>query len=230
MTEEYPKNAYSATPEHAANWLQSARTAFRVCGDTSGRPPASEKELGDLRRFKRGVFAKRDIKEGEVVGRNDVFYAFPCEGEQILANDMSKYTQFIAKRDFKVNEAVHSSEVSTTRLRGKLYEIVQDVKTFLTTSGVVFPKDANLEISHHYGIENFYETGITMVTVVNREYCKKLIIVLPNQSHPEQYHMKKEETFVVLHGDVTLYLDDEKHTLNRGDVITIISVISQTKI
>jgi N-acetylneuraminate synthase len=33
--------------------------------------------------------------------------------------------------------------------------------------------------------------------------------------------MKKEETFVVLHGDVTLYLNDEKHTLNRGDVITI---------
>lgn len=221
VTDEYPKNAYSATPQQVDSWLQSARTAFQVCGDTSTRPPASEKELSDLRRFKRGVFAKRPIKAGEVVSRSDVFYAFPCEEEQILANDMSKYTQFIATRDFDVNEAVHTSEVTTTRLRGKLYEIVQDVKSFLTTSGVVFPKDANLEISHHYGIENFYETGITMVTVVNREYCKKLIIVLPNQSHPEQYHKKKEETFVVLHGDVTLYLDDEKHTLNRGDVITI---------
>jgi len=60
-----------------------------------------------------------------------------------------------------------------------------------------------------------------MVTVVNREYCKKLIIVLPSQSHPEQYHRKKEETFVVLHGDVELYLNEELHSLKKGDVITI---------
>jgi hypothetical protein len=26
-------------------------------------------------------------------------------------------------------------------------------------------------------LNKFYETGITMITVVNREYCKKLIIV-----------------------------------------------------
>ena len=60
-----------------------------------------------------------------------------------------------------------------------------------------------------------------MITVVNREYCKKLIIVLPNQNHPEQYHKQKEETFVVLHGSVSLYLDGTLHVLEKGDVITI---------
>jgi len=111
--------------------------------------------------------------------------------------------------------------VMAINLREKLYEIVQNVKSFLTNSGVVFPRDANLEISHHYGIDNFYKAGLTMITVVNREYCKKLLITLPGQTHPEQYHKKKEETFVVLHGDVTLYLDDSPRHLHKGDVVTI---------
>ena len=220
-TEKYPKNAYSATPEQTARWLRSARSAFQICGDPLARPPSSEKELSDLRRFKRGVFAKRTIKKGEVVGREDVFYAFPCQEGQILANDMSKYVQFIAQKDFEVNEAVQSESVAKKNLRKEIYEIVQDVKSLLTRADVTIPATAELEISHHYGIEKFYETGITMLTVVNREYCKKLIIVLPTQNHPEQYHKKKEETFVVLYGDVELILNDQKQILKRGDVVTI---------
>jgi len=221
VTDEFPKNAYSATPLQVANWLAAARTAFQICGATSGRQPASEKELADLRRFKRGVFAKRNVKKGDVVGREDVFYAFPCQEGQVLSNDMSKYTRFIAEKDFVVNEAVQLVDVEKTNLREQLYDIVQNVKSFLMNTDVVFPPDANLEISHHYGIDKFYETGITMITVVNREYCKKLIIALPGQSHPEQYHMKKEETFVILHGDVVLYLNSAPRTLHKGDVITI---------
>ena len=60
-----------------------------------------------------------------------------------------------------------------------------------------------------------------MITVVNREYCKKLLITLPNQVHPEQYHKKKEETFVVLFGDVQLILNGVEKTLTKGDVITV---------
>jgi quercetin dioxygenase-like cupin family protein len=60
-----------------------------------------------------------------------------------------------------------------------------------------------------------------MITVVNRDYCKKLIAVLPKQNHPEQFHKKKEETFHVLYGDVQLYLDDKHIALKVGDTITI---------
>ena len=221
VTDEYPKNAYSATPQHVANWLAHARLAFHICGDTTGRPPASEKELSDLRRFKRGVFVNRDIQKGEEISRTDVFYAFPCQDGQVLANDMSKYSKYTAEKDLVLNEAVQLAYVTKTNLREQVYDIVQNVKSFLSTTEVVFPADANLEISHHYGIDNFYQTGITMITVVNREYCKKLIIALAGQTHPEQYHKKKEETFVILHGNVTLYLDGQPQELTKGDVVTI---------
>ena len=96
-----------------------------------------------------------------------------------------------------------------------------NIKTLFNKAEVVYPGGAELEISHHYGVENFYETGITMITVVNREYCKKLIAVLPKQNHPEQFHKKKEETFHVLYGDVQLYLNGEHRELSAGDAITI---------
>ena len=60
-----------------------------------------------------------------------------------------------------------------------------------------------------------------MITVINREYCKKLIIVLPGQRHPEQHHKQKEETLMILHGKVNLFIDGVKSALSEGDTFTI---------
>ena len=45
--------------------------------------------------------------------------------------------------------------------------------------------------------------------------------MLPHQTHPEQYHNQKEETFVILHGEVDLTLNGKTQTLKKGDIITI---------
>ena len=103
----------------------------------------------------------------------------------------------------------------------KIKEIVDRTRTFLKDHMVRIPNGAILEISHHYGIENFYDTGLSMITVVNEEYCKKLLFLLPGQSHPEQYHENKKETFHVIHGEVEMYLDGEYFDLRSGDVQTI---------
>ena len=39
----------------------------------------------------------------------------------------------------------------------------------------------DFEISHHYGIQRFHEFGATIINFVNREYCKKLIVMVPGQ-------------------------------------------------
>jgi quercetin dioxygenase-like cupin family protein len=115
------------------------------------------------------------------------------------------------------------TEANTQRkdVRAKVLSIVTRVKKLLDQSRGVVPGEAELEISHHYGIDRFDEFGITMVTVVNRHYCKKLIVVLPGQKHPEQYHEKKEETFHVLHGELHLELDGLARVCAPGSVITI---------
>jgi len=86
---------------------------------------------------------------------------------------------------------------------------------------VVVPPKVELEISHHYGIDRFDEFGLTMMTVVNREYCKKLIVLLPGQKHPEQYHKVKEETFHILYGSAWINLNGNVRTHQTGEVVVV---------
>ena len=41
------------------------------------------------------------------------------------------------------------------------------------------------------------------------------------QSHPEQYHKRKKETFHVIYGSATLVLDGVSSDIKTGDVVTI---------
>ena len=105
--------------------------------------------------------------------------------------------------------------------RELVYRAVQGVKRMLQESKVVVPSQVELEISHHYGLENFAKFGSTVITVVNREYCKRLIVLLPGQEHPEQYHNQKDETYHILHGQISLWLDGQRRECKTNDVIVI---------
>ena len=220
-TDEYAVNAYSSTPDQVRQWLSKAEAAFRICGTGGGRHDATQAEKDSLFSLRRGVFANRDLTSGETVTDADVFMAFPCEPGQVTANEWSKYRTYQLTADLDEGGAVTTANTCMTDVRSNVWEIVEQVRAMLEGSNVVLPGQADLEISHHYGIENFFETGITMITVINRDYCKKLILVLPGQHHPEQYHQQKEETFMVLKGDLALTLDGETRNCTVGDVITI---------
>jgi len=220
-TDAWPLNSYSATPQQVRLWLDAARQAFAIAGLAGQRIEPSRDELDALIGLRRGVFAKRAIKTGERLRREDVFFAIPTQAGSITANDWSKYSLFSATKDIAAHAAVTEANTQRKDVRAKVLSIVTRVKKLLDQSRGVVPGEAELEISHHYGIDRFDEFGITMVTVVNRHYCKKLIVVLPGQKHPEQYHEKKEETFHVLHGELHLELDGLARVCAPGSVITI---------
>ena len=221
QTEKYGINKYSATPEQVDAWLESALYAQKVCGVSDVRLPVNPKEAASLLSLRRGVFAKRDIHKGDALTIENVFFAFPPEEGQFTANDWSKYFSFHAKEDIHFNDAISPSNSIKTDSREKIWEIVKKIRKILKESNVVIPGSAELEISHHYGLEKFHEFGLTMLTVVNRDYCKKLLVSLPGQKHPEQYHKQKEETFHVLYGTVEIVLNGETQTCSPGDVVTI---------
>ncbi len=220
-TDVFALNNYSANPEQARAWLESADKAYAIAGVRNRRMEPSQGELDALKSLRRGAFVKRHIVAGERIKSDDVFFAIPTREGHVTANDWSKYTHFVATRDIEPNEPVLDGNTERRDVRAKVLSIVTRVKALLDQSKGVVPGEAELEISHHYGIDHFDEFGITMVTVVNRNYCKKLIVVLPGQKHPEQYHAKKEETFHVLHGQLNLRLDDEEQVYGPGSVVTI---------
>lgn len=219
-SERYPLNAYSANPAQVQRWLAAAALAQDMLGDCAW-PSASAKEQASLTSLRRGVFIARPVAAGTTLGTDDVCFAFPPVPGQITANEWSKYTRQVSNVDLQPGSPLLHQQVTTLHDRGQILAAVMAVRQLLQAGNIVVPGQSELEISHHYGMEHFAETGLTMITVVNREYCKKLIVMLPGQTHPEQFHQKKEETFVILHGSMSVHLDGVAQTVQRGDILTV---------
>lgn len=221
VTDKYPINAYSVTPEQGDAWIAAAAYAVMVCGEGQTRLPENKAESDSLRSLRRGMFAKRAIKAGERITRDNFYFAFPPNDSQFTANDYSKYSEFIASTNIEVNQAIEPANAIHNNTREKILDIARRVKVLLQEGKIIVPGGIELEISHHYGLEKFDEYGLVMLTVVNRDYCKKLLVSLPGQFHPEQYHNQKEETFHVLYGELELQLDGKPQILGPGDVVTV---------
>ena len=219
-TEQYALNAYSASPQQVRAWLSAAALAQRMCGSEAW-PPATPSESESLESLRRAVFLTRDVAAGETLTDDAVCFAFPPVPGQISANQWSKYNRFATRQPLLAGAPLMASDVDISNERAKILAAVTAVRQLLKDGNIVVPGKSDLEISHHYGMECFAEYGLIMVTVVNREYCKKLIAMLPGQTHPEQYHQQKEETFVILHGKITIWLDDKPLEAVRGDVVTV---------
>lgn len=220
-TELISKNKYSTSPAEFVSWIEQLSRAAIILGVASERYKAKNSETKSLRNLQRGVFVRRPIKAGETISQEDFYFAFPPSEGQVTANDISKYSLITALTDLDTDQALQNGVVQITNNRESIQGIATKVAKLVKEARVTFPEFADLEISHHYGIEKFHEHGLTMITVINREYCKKILILLPGQAHPEQYHKKKEETFHVLSGAGTIRLDGVNQAMKPGDVFVI---------
>ena len=220
-TEKYSVNSYSATPHQVSRWLQSAGEALAMIGVMDQRYTAPAGEVQALRDLARGAFVKAAVAAGQGVNPNNLFFAMPNIAGQLVAQDFSKYTQYVAMDEIPANGAVMQANVTSSDMRQTILNIVRDVRALIKKSKVQVPGQCELEISHHYGMERFRESGLTAITVVNRDYCKRLMVVLPGQKHPEQWHNQKNESYHILYGDVTVDLDGKQTTHKANDIVTI---------
>jgi sialic acid synthase SpsE/quercetin dioxygenase-like cupin family protein len=220
-TDTIQLNTYSATHGQVKSWLQAALAAHNMIGHKDRRAAFAPAETRTLHDLQRGVFTKQAAKQGEAINPDGVFYAMPSVDGQLVANDMSKYASFRATAAIDAGAPVMWSQVQASDHRKQLYRIVGDVRKILKRSKVVVPGQCELEVSHHYGIDRFDEFGSTVITVVNRQYCKRVIVLLPGQTHPEQWHKEKDETYHILYGEISLRLDGQEEIKKANDVIVI---------
>ena len=222
-TETIKLNAYSMNPEQADAWVAAVLAAKDMCElkKTSHHGKTkyiSQNELDSLTSLMRGVFAKHDIAEGDVLTEEDVFFAMPCADRQLTSGDFQ--TGMTATRSYKTNEAIYEKRQTTDI--SIMRSVVHDAKGMLYEAGIALGTDFEVELSHHYGMQHFRQFGAIIISIVNREYCKKLIIVLPGQKHPSHLHKVKEETFQLLYGDLTVTLDGETIKMKPGDIQTVL--------
>ena len=212
-------NAYSATPAQVAAWLAAYRRAVEACGGEGERAISAE-EVRDLRALMRGVYAKRALKTGAATRREDVFFAMPLLEGQLASGSWRE--GLVVDRDYAAGEALER------RLRPErptkkdiIYSTIHQVRGMLNTARIPLGHDFSVELSHHYGLERFYEIGCTLIECINRDYAKKLVIQLPGQWNPVHYHMKKDETFQILQGALEVELEGKRRVLEPGDAVWI---------
>jgi mannose-6-phosphate isomerase-like protein (cupin superfamily) len=97
----------------------------------------------------------------------------------------------------------------------------QEAFKILEEAGIPFSKNDFMEITD-FGQNRYGEIGLgLMIRVDEEEYASKWLILLPGQKCPEHHHKKIKETFIVMKGDVEIYVDNKSYCLNPGDKITI---------
>ena len=226
-TNKYKLNKYSTNPSQLEEWLSNLKKAIIRFGNVKSRNDGLILEQSNLLNFKRGVFLKKNIKKNSVISIKDVIFQFPSLPNQLLANDFSKFNKFILKKDAQKGEPVLKKNLKLLSEKDVLRKIRDKIKQLSFNAKVVIPLNARIEISQHYGLKKFNQYGLSMITIYNNHYCKKILFLLKNQIHPEQFHKIKKETFFVLYGKVKLEIKKKNNTvfktkiMRQGEIYTI---------
>ncbi len=215
-TDKIKLNAYSLSPDDVEKWIQAAQRATAACANgLPRRPVAGERE--SLLSLKRGIYARRTIPAGKTITAEDVFLAMPClEGQFHAGKYYEVVDSFTPMQPIYANMPIGLDLPQKSSKPLLLSSIAARVKTMLDEAKITLDEDVEVELSHQYGFDRFFEAGAVIIDVVNRDYCKKLIVQFPGQNHPSHRHIEKEETFQVLSGSLDLVLDDKKYRLEAG--------------
>lgn len=211
-------NKYSSTPEQINKWIGAALEAKASCGADMRLLPKKE-ETESLESLMRGVYARKNISNNEVIKTEDVFFAMPLLKGQLTSGKFDGTIK--SNREYKVNQPLDAALGEVPDTQKMVYSVIHQVKGMLYNARIAIGKEFRVELSHHFGIEKFEQVGAIIIDCVNREYCKKLVIQVPNQFHPNHYHKLKEETFQVLWGELIVNLEGETSVLHPGDQITV---------
>lgn len=219
-TEKYPLNSYSSSPHQIENWITSQQEAVKILGSIE-RVPARIEETETLRTLKRGIYSKKDVNPGDLITQEDVYFAFPLElKNQYWAGEREfplVCTVAIPKNDPVSRSNTEKHDEASLSIK----QILLQAKGILSEARVNFNSNAEIELSHHYGLERFREMGAILITCHNDEYAKKLVVQLPRQKHPYHFHKLKKESFQLLWGDMEIVIEGNPIQMELGQIVTV---------
>jgi sialic acid synthase SpsE/quercetin dioxygenase-like cupin family protein len=220
-TETVSLNAYSSTPEQIDAWIAAWRKAGALLGSHERQQPTAD-EADSIASLQRGVFANGPIARGEIITRDKVYFAMPYVPGALASGDWKRGIR--AEADVPADAALPLDQVTIPPSPPVqvLKTAVHEVKAMLNEAGIVLGSEFEVEYSHHYGVENFRETGTVIINCINREYCKKVLVQLPGQAHPAHFHKRKEETFQIVRGELHSELDGRHKLLQPGDTMLVL--------
>ena len=174
-----------------------------------------------LESLKRGVYVNKDLQAGDIIQETDLYYAMPLQEGNYNASHVDEIVGKELGSDVKKDKPLSSNHISDNERDQEIKTISSEYSNILSNANITVTDKDDVEISAHYGLSNLRETGALIVSKINRTYCKKIIAMLPNQSHPTHYHLQKEECFELIDGDCILTLNGKDINLIKGVPVLI---------
>ena len=213
-TDTITLNGYSNTPEQMEKTIEKIKWAQEsILGE-------SKTEREALLKLKRGIYAKRSVNKGETLAEDDFYFAMPVQEGQLNVSDIDKLIGTQSPSNVAIGEMISFNFIRDKVKNKKVSTIISASKSILDSANIALSGTERAEISCHYGLDKFASTG-ALIDKVNREYCKKLIVMTPEQSHPTHHHIQKEEAFELLTGDCSLVLENREIKMTKGKPIVI---------
>jgi len=210
-TEEWPLNGYSLTKDQMNTVVKEVDQLLEA---SQGKSKNEQKALVAL---KRGVYLRNDIGKGHIITDDDIYYAMPVQEGMLNASSYYDIIGSELTRDLKSNEGLKYSDIVDVKKQSIIHKIKSQVSDMLHAANVTITEKDDVELSCHYGLDEFINVGAVIISKINRRYCKKIIVMLPGQSHPTHRHLIKEESFELLYGDCALILNNRKINLKKGE-------------
>ena len=107
-TKKYASNKYSVSPNQFSKWLNYLVMSMDRVGSVKQRAKNINFEREQLKNFKRGIYLKKGkyVKKGELIKKEHITFQYPAAKNQLLANDFSRFSTFIAKNDINPSSAI----------------------------------------------------------------------------------------------------------------------------
>ena len=219
----YKLNKYSMEPQIFQNYIDNLNNVKKILSyKENENKTIIKKEIITLQQLQRGLYARYDLKKGTILNEKNSYLAFPLQKNQLPANLIKN--KMILKSKVKKDGVIENRNIShNTRTIEELiiWKHIHNVRGILNENKIAIGKNFEMEISHHKGLKNFHKVGCFLFNLINKEYAKKIIVMLPNQTHPVHYHKIKNETFHIITGNLTLTLNGVTKKLKSGDIVDI---------
>jgi len=222
-SKKYKLNKYSMEPHVFEEYIDNLQRVKKVLSyNDDEKKQIVAKETKTLYNLQRGLYAKSDLKKGDELDDKNSYLAFPLQKNQVPANLLKKKS--LIKINIKKDSPILKKNISYNSKVMKelqIWSYIHTVKGILNENKISIGSKFEMEISHHKGLNNFRKVGCYLFNLINKKYAKKIIIMLPNQSHPSHHHKIKDETFYIISGTLILTLNNKKKILKPGDIIDI---------
>jgi N-acetylneuraminate synthase len=210
-------NAYSLSPPQLAAWIADAQRAAQACANGKPRRDVAG-ERASLQSLRRGIYARRTIPAGRTVSADDIDLAMPCLDGQFHAGKLEEIVgSFTPMEPIYAHLPIGLAAAGPLPPRLVMSSIAGRVREMLDAARIELASSCSAELSHQYGFDRFFEHGAVIIDVVNRDYCKKLIVQFTGQRHPAHRHVQKEETFQVISGTLHINVGGTERTLKPGE-------------